>query len=305
MISMYCTLALTWIVTLGAVPPGLAVELTSLSSAPHYPEIPILLQVNVVNRGEETVTIPAPSLSARDNPYHTIEIYAGPTAASMTPIRYVIPDFSPWKEGLAPTLPEELTLAAGEAWTEVVVLSHDWQTDAVVSLLQGKALHLEARYCGWGDKGNTGEPLDRIDTRNSGTLEIPFVATSGAAATALSKLRRLEKPWLLAHPAAVLHVTQDKDFRGFQELARMSSASPYTAWAQMVVAYMMAEGNALDLYGSRPPQPRVAAMWMDQALKNHRGATRHPEWSALKKRLDLVIATDTSTQQTEDNAPSL
>ena len=304
MMSMYCTLALTWIATLGAVPAGITLELTTLSSAPYYPEIPILLQVSVVNKSDEAITIPAPSLSTRDNPYHTIDLYVGADSASMRPLQYVVPNFAPWKEGLAPEPPADLTLAAGDSWEEVVVLSHDWQPDAVRSLITGKQLLVEARFSGWAEKRDGEHPLDRESTRNSNTLDIPVSPANGLGATALKKLHRLDKPWLLAHPAAVAHVTQEKDFRAFQELARMSASSPYTAWAQMVVAYMMAEGNALDLHGNRPPQPRVAAMWMDQASKNPGGTALHPEWITLKKQLDLVIATDTSANQTGNNAPS-
>ncbi len=304
MMSMYCTLALTGIVALGTVPAGITVELAPLSDAPYYPEIPILLQVSVVNKSDAAITIPAPSLSTRDNPYHSIDLYVGTDSASMRPLQYVVPNFAPWKEGLPPEPPTDLVLAAGDAWEEVVVLSHDWKPDAVVSLITGKQLLVEARFSGWADKDAEIAPLDRENTRNSNTLTLPISPASGPGSTALQKLRRLEKPWLLAHPAAVAHVTQEKDFRAFQELARMSSSSPYTGWAQMVVAYMMAQGNALDLHGNRPPQPRVAAMWMDQALKNRGSTTLHPEWITLKKQLDLVIATDTSAEQTGNNAPS-
>lgn len=302
--SMYCTLALAGIATLGTVPAGITLELTTLSRAPYYPEIPILLQVSVTNEGDESLTIPTPTLSTRDNPYHTIEIYVGANPASLRPLRYVVPNFAPWKEGLPPEPPTDLILAAGASWKAVVPLSHDWQPEAARSLITGKQLLVEARLCGWADKDNTTARLDRENTRNSNTLNLPITPVSGAGATALQKLTRLEKPWLLAHPAAVAHVSQDRDFRAFQELARMSTSSPYTAWAQMVVAYMMAQGNALDLHGNRPPQPRVAAMWMDQALKNRGDTALHPEWINLKKQLDLVIATDTSADQTGNNAPS-
>lgn len=267
-----------------AAPAGVALEIAALDDAPRLSHVPILIQVTITNTTNGDVVVPEPTFSTRDNPYNTIDLLFGSTADSLERVEYLIPNLAPWKEGLAPEAPGERALDAGESIVLEVAVSYSWRPDREALLVDSGTWYLQARYCALRTTTDGAVDMDRENGLLSNRIQVEVQAPEGAEAAALKTLRTSERPWLLAHPAAVMHVSQNSDFRRFQEIANMG-AGEYSRHAAAVVAYMYAEGNALDLNPGRPPQPKVARQWLDRAIAGKSEATIHPEWRALAERL--------------------
>lgn len=302
MITTTCNLLLVLLLEVAALPAGLTLHVETPSTGPYYPDLPVLLSVTLTNTSDSDAVIPALSLSSRENPYNTLDLFVASDDNPLQRVNYTVPNFSPWKEGISPQLPEMVTLAAGESWYRNLVLSHDWKVEPLESLVRGDTLHIQALFCGMGDVDDVENVIDRNDGLSSAMLSLPIAPLNAQDANALAKLRKLDRPWLVSHPAAVAHVPQGKDFRGFQDLARMPGNSPYSRYAQMVVAYMLAQGNELDLRGGRPPQPQVARLWVQKAMKSAGPADMHPEWIALTDELNQLIVDPDSNVTEEDES---
>jgi hypothetical protein len=294
MFSTSLSFAVVVLLEAAALPTGLSLELESASSGPNYPDLPILLSVSLTNQTDTSIAFPAPTLSCRDNPFNTLDIFVGANGTELKRVECMIPNFAPWKEGLEPELPETMVLNGGESWHRMVVLSHDWRGEKVKSLVSDGEIRIQVALCSLGDQNVPDQVIDRAERITSTPLALTIVPATGRAASARRKLQQTDRPWLVAHPAAVAHVSQDKDFRTYQELARMPGNTSYTQHAQIVVAYMLAQGNALDLHGGRKPQPQVAQRWMQQAMKNKDSVGTHPEWVALEERLQQTLTDEDS-----------
>ncbi len=299
MITQSCMLIFMLLAEVSALPAGLSLGLEVNTPSPYYPELPIILAVTLTNTGSEAATIPVPTLSCRNNPNHTLEILVGDEEASLQPVSCVVPSFSPLPESITPAPPETSELGPGESWTTELVLSHDWRKDQIRSLTSGEALHVRAALCNVNDAG----AVDREDRVESNGLQLTISAPTGLSASGLGKLLRTQRPWLVAHPAAVAYVAQESDFRAFQDLARMSTESVYTPYAAVVVAYMLAQGNALDRNGDRQPQPRIAELWLKQCLQATDSVRLLPDWIALAEHLDASVI-PVETEPTEEQDPA-
>ena len=271
--------------TARAISGDVAVSIQTAHGGPYLPGIPILLNVVITNTGTRPTALPEPAFSGRDDPYNALDILTGRDGEELARVACVVPNFGPWKEGLPPVLPSAMALAPGEDYTLTVALSHDWQRKPIASLLEPGVLMVQAALCDYGADESGGAGIDRTRRVLSNVLQITIEKPEGAAATAWERVKESERPWLLAHPAAVEYVTQETDFRRFQEIAGMN-AGEYSRHAAALVAYMFAQGNALDLNPGRPPQPQVAKQWLDKAMSGKVAAAVPPDWKRLARKLE-------------------
>ena len=268
-----------------ALSPDLRIALREVESGPYLPGLPILLAVEIRNAGASAVSIPAPALSYRDDPYNAVDIFTATGAgAPLERVKCVIPEFGPWVSGLSPEPPEPVTLAPDEARELGIVLSYDWKHKQIRMLAKPGTLRVQAALCDYGVDADGNPTIDRDNRVESNVLELAVAEPDAAAAKAWELAKQSERTWFLAHPAALAYATQDGDFRLFQEVAAAGD-SPYSRHASVVVAYMYALGNGLDLHPGRPPQPQVAKQWLDKAMGGEKKAVYPPDWEALAERL--------------------
>lgn len=276
-------------VPVAAISSDIEVTVRAQGAGPYLPGLPLLLVVGVRNTGTAEVTIPEPTQSGRDNPYNSLDILTGHEDAALTRVDNVAPELGPWKSGIPPVPPAPIALQPDELREVQVVLSYDWLPERESLLVAPGTLRVQAALCDYGPDAVGNPGIDRGNCVYSNVLEFAIAKPEGEAAEAWGRVKASERPWLLAHPAAVEHVTQETDFRRFQEIGGMN-AGEYSRHAAALVAYMFAQGNALDLHPGRPPQPLVAKQWLDKAMSEKDAADIPPDWKRLAEKLEKAGA---------------
>jgi hypothetical protein len=262
------------------------IQLQVIKTSPMLPRLPILVEVVISNPSAQDILIPLPTLSARENPYNTLDILSVRGRDTGTPGRtkYLIPTFTPWKEGLPPERPRLMRLRPNQSWSARIPVSCDWQGEDPKVIVDVGTLQLSAKLCAV-ERDPDGQWVVRRDQgKTSNVLRVEVPEPAGEDAAALTELMRRERSWLLCAPQAADHLTHGKDFQFLQEFAARHPRSAYALYAKAVLAHMLAWGDRLDLHPSRPPDLVSALRLLDEMLSDPRFLLRD-DANELRRKL--------------------
>jgi len=254
------------------------------------PRLPFLMEIIVSNRSTQDIDIPMPTLSERDNPYNTLDIfYKSDGVDEPKRVQFAVPTFAPWKEGLLSERPELMHLQAEQSWTVLVPISYDWHQYNPTLIVDTGILYLSAKLYAL-ERDQMGEWVVRYDeSKSSDTIEVKVYEPTGDDAAALSDLMCLDRPWLLSWPKSLENLPHGNDFHLIQDLVNRPPESLYDVYAKAALAYMLAFGDRLDLNPSRPPDRDLAIQLLDEVLQDPRFVLRD-QAIELKRRLESMVA---------------
>jgi len=280
---------------LGSVQLQLTLDRPELVS----PRLPAPLTLTARNIGGEPIDVPIPSFSSQHGPLNTVDLYAArDAAASLERVRFVVPDFSPCKEGLQPPQPQLMRLNPGHSHAFSVPLSYDWDLDLPRPLIEVGSLRVQARLHPLVPAAGGGWRIDRDAGVASNTLTIQIPAPAGADAEVYRALKRRPRPWLLAAPEVMAQMPDEDGLMRFADkLEEQHPASIYNLYARAARSQMLAAGELrLNQRHLRRPDLDAAARLADEV-------ERDPRWFMAQRmepmRERIRITRESLTAQSE------
>jgi len=252
---------------------------------PLLPRLPVLLEITLTNPTGDTLIVPAPTPSTRDNPNTTLDVLVARDNADLRRIDQVLPDFGPYKENASAPDPEALRLAPGAQVTTHVPVSYDWDidrprpiTDPGTLTFQAR-LHTPTRILGdWS--------VDRDAGLQSNQLTVTIPEPTGHERAVYQALMRLPRPWLFAAPTVLDHAHAHEAFDFAQRVVLKHPDTTYALYARAALAHMHAAGShdAMHPEHHREAAPRTAEHFANQVLADPRYAPAD-DLRALKTRI--------------------
>lgn len=267
------------------------VTLALLTPGPVPPNTPVMLEITIANLTGSAITIPIPTLSERDTPYNTLDMYVSESGSPMQRIAYVVPNVSPWKEGLVPPRPTVETLVPGQSIVVDAAISYDWVPYAEVPLIQTGPVAFKAHLCNLTTDGTGQVDVVRAQGADSNTVSLAVTVPPGEPA-ALAAVTAMDKPWLISAPQLAGIAGRESDLQALQDLVAKHAGSVYATYARAAMAYMLAAGDRRDGRIIRVPDVSSAARLADIVLKDSRFALRK-ETAAWRKTLQSEAPKET------------
>lgn len=258
------------------------VTLKALTVGTVPPNTPVILEATISNDTGSAIAVAVPTLSERDTPYNTLDLYVSRNGAPPTRIAYVVPNFSPWKEGLEPPRPTVETLAPGQTIVVDATVSYDWVPYNEILLIQTGTVTFTAHLCSLTTDG--GGQLDVLRDQGKDSNPVSVVVAPPGEPRVLGAVKAMDKPWLLSAPQIAGLAGSAADLQTLRTLIGTYSDSVYASYARAALAHMLEAGERRNGQVIRAPDIAGAALLADAALKDRRFALRK-ETAAWRKTL--------------------
>jgi len=235
------------------------------------PFLPLLLELNIANLGNQEVTLPRPTFSQRDRPYYTADLFHTIDGGQPQVLSYVDPAFGPFKEGLEPDRPGMVTIGAGESLSTRILVSYDWKSfDNPEVVITPGAHRFQVRLYAIERDAKGLWMVDRNGFVQSNAVEVQVAVPRSADAAALERVGQLARPWSLAMPNSFARLPQEEDYEAIQRIATEFPTSAYAVYAKAALAQMLAVGDPISRHPKRPADPTAARALLDEALADPR-----------------------------------
>lgn len=255
-----------------AQPSGnVTLTLALLSANPAAPLTPVSLEVTITNPADTATTVPVPTLSDRDSPYNTLDIYYSRNGSPPRRIGFVIPNFTDWREGIEPPRPTTETLAPGQHVVIDADVSYDFDPNGPVSLIEPGTVQFSARLCDLTTDGTGALDVLRDQGTDSNSITVSVQSSGRAKGKAvLTDLKELPRPWLLCAPQFAGAVGDSADFVALRAFVDRNADTGYASYARAALAGMTAAGEQREGRFVRQPDAREAVRLLDAALGDAR-----------------------------------
>lgn len=234
-----------------------------VSRAPVQPRLPVLMEVTVTNPTATELKLPAPTLATKEGPNNTLDLYYAHNGGAPQRIRFVVPDFSPWKEGIVPAAPAFRAFRPREVWSTTIPVSFDWQGEPK-PIVEIGSLQISARLCAVVQRGG-GLIVDRDLGVNSAVLVIEVREPAGNEKAALDDVRKLDRSWLLATPESATYLMDSPVETSIRGFSRKHPSTLYGRHAAVAEARFIIANRT-----SSQQDLSLAAQYLNEALADPR-----------------------------------